>query len=93
MKLLPFARRLMLATILPLAGAAQASYPERPVRLVVGFAPSDSDISSRVVAQKLSQMWGQQVTVENRPGAAVTIRANIMPKAAPDGYRPLQCMS
>ncbi|MFD0666278.1 Bug family tripartite tricarboxylate transporter substrate binding protein [Ramlibacter sp. MAHUQ-53] len=71
---------------MPLAASAQASYPERPVRLVVGFAPGGSDISARIVAQKLSQLWGHQVIVDNKPGAAGNIGADIVAKASPDGY-------
>jgi tripartite-type tricarboxylate transporter receptor subunit TctC len=71
---------------LPLWAAAQSNYPDRPVRLVVGFAPGGSDISARIIAQKLSQMWGQQVIVDNRPGAAGNIGADAVAKAAPDGY-------
>lgn len=74
------------ATALPAAALAQGTYPERPVRLVVGFAPGGSDISGRIVAQKLSQLWGQQIFVDNKPGAAGNIGADIVAKAAPDGH-------
>ena len=76
---------LMFAAGLVLAASAQA-FPERPVRLVVGFAPGGSDISGRLVGQKLSELWGQPVVVENRPGAAGNIGADTVAKAAPDGY-------
>lgn len=77
---------LAMALGLPLAARAQAAYPERPVRLVVGFAPGGSDISARIVAQKLSQLWGQQIFVDNKPGAAGNIGADIVAKAPPDGH-------
>ena len=51
---------------------AQA-FPDKPVRLVVGFPPGGSDISARIVANKLSQLWGHQVIVDNRAGAAGNI--------------------
>jgi tripartite-type tricarboxylate transporter receptor subunit TctC len=69
----------------PLA-QAQTTYPERPVRLVVGFAPGGSDISGRIIAQKLSALWGQNMVVDNKPGASGNIGADIVAKAAPDGY-------
>lgn len=68
-----------------LAVAAHA-FPDRPVRLVVGFSPGGSDLSARLVAQKLSELWGQPVIVENRPGAAGNIGADLVARAVPDGH-------
>ena len=72
----------------PFTSAAQAqTYPVKPVRIVVGFPPgSGTDIVTRVVAQKLSELWGQQVIVDNRPGAGANIAADVVAKATPDGY-------
>jgi tripartite-type tricarboxylate transporter receptor subunit TctC len=69
-------------------GLARAdTYPSRPVRLVVGFPPgAATDIIGRLVADALSQRLGQQVFVENRPGAASNLGAETVVRAAPDGY-------
>jgi tripartite-type tricarboxylate transporter receptor subunit TctC len=72
---------------LGLATALAQSYPERPVRLVVGFgAGGSADTTARTLAQKLSEHWGQQVIVDNRPGAAGAIAMQIVEKTARDGY-------
>ena len=69
------------------AGASAQQYPTKPIRLLVGFAPGGgTDIVARVIGQKLSEWWGQQVIVENRAGATGTIAADFVSKAAPDGY-------
>ncbi|MEO7726490.1 MAG: tripartite tricarboxylate transporter substrate binding protein [Burkholderiales bacterium] len=70
----------------PSTGSGQV-YPARPVRLIIGFAPGGStDLVARVVAQKMAESWGQQVVVDNRPGANGMIAADLVAKANPDGY-------
>ncbi|MDB5927963.1 MAG: hypothetical protein JWN13_6899 [Betaproteobacteria bacterium] len=77
----------------PTAARAQ-TYPDRPVRLIVGFPPGGAaDIIARIVGQKLSEMWGQQVVVDNRPGAGSTIGSEITARAAPNGYTLLMISS
>jgi tripartite-type tricarboxylate transporter receptor subunit TctC len=69
------------------AGAFAQDYPSRPVRLVVTFTPGGgADTTARVFAERLSDLWKQQVFVENRPGAGGSIGAEAVHKAPPDGY-------
>ena len=81
--------RLMLGVALASCPAAvsAADFPTRPVRLVIGFPPGGgADATARTLAAKLTSMWGQQVIVDNRPGASGTIAADIASKAVPDGH-------
>ena len=66
------------------APAAEQTYPTRPVRLVVPFPPgAASDFLARVLGQKLTESWGQQVVIDNRPGAGGLIGGTVVAKAAP----------
>src|SRR5688572_31465644 len=67
--------------------AAAQGYPERPVRAIIAFPPgSGTDVIGRIVTQKVSEFWGQQVVPDNRGGAGGSIASAIVAKAAPDGY-------
>jgi tripartite-type tricarboxylate transporter receptor subunit TctC len=76
-----------------LTWGASADYPDRPVRIVVGFAPGGSDISVRILGPKLTELWHQPVVIDNRPGAAGNLGADLVAKAAPDGYTILLCVN
>jgi tripartite-type tricarboxylate transporter receptor subunit TctC len=66
---------------------AQGAYPDRPIRLVIGFPPGGpTDVAGRLLAQRLSEILGQQVVVENKPGVAGNIASQIVADARPDGY-------
>jgi tripartite-type tricarboxylate transporter receptor subunit TctC len=67
-------------------GQAKDSYPNRPIRIITGSAGSTSDLAARFVAQKLTEGWGQQAVVDNRPGAGGIIGVEIGARSAPDGY-------
>ena len=94
----PFALALsalaVVATLgLPLTAAAQA-WPSKPLRMVIPFpAGGATDIIGRTIAQKLGSALGQQVVVDNKPGAGGTIGADLVAKAAPDGYTILMATS
>jgi tripartite-type tricarboxylate transporter receptor subunit TctC len=76
----------LLCTALPVAAQAQA-YPARPVRMIVPAAPGGGlDLVARMLAGKVSEQWGQQIVVENRPGANFIVGTDAAVKAAPDGY-------
>ena len=67
--------------------AQPSAFPDRPIHFVVGFTPGGpSDILSRALGQKLAEQWGQQVVIENRPGAGGNIAAEAVARSAPDGY-------
>ncbi|MBI3068196.1 MAG: hypothetical protein HYY79_04765 [Betaproteobacteria bacterium] len=80
----------MSATAMIGPAAAQqtaAGYPAKPVRLLVGYAPGAStDTVARIIAQKLTERWGVQVVVDNRPGANTIIASDIAAKAPADGH-------
>src|SRR5690554_3840963 len=67
--------------------AAMAAYPEKPIRLVVGFsAGGTTDVVARVVGKEVGEALGQPVVIENRPGAGSNIAAEMVSRADPDGY-------
>ena len=71
----------------PLVALAQAPYPTKPIRFISPFAPGGSTSAmARLVGQKLTESWGQQVIVDNRPGGNTIIGTDALAKAAPDGY-------
>ena len=74
------------------SSAAQAAgpagtYPDTPIRAIVPFAPGGGlDITARLIGQKLTQRWGQNVVIDTRPGAATIVGTEIASRALPDGY-------
>jgi tripartite-type tricarboxylate transporter receptor subunit TctC len=81
-RLLPLA-----AALLIVVPAVAQNYPTRPVRVIVPFAAGgNTDITARAIGAKLSEVFGQQIVVENRPGGATNIGSELVAKAPPDGY-------
>src|SRR4029077_1914837 len=78
---------LMIAAMTPGAAQAQAPYPRRIIKLVVGFAAGGgNDIIARIVAAKMQEAFGEPAIVENRVGAGGSLAADYVKNAAPDGY-------
>jgi tripartite-type tricarboxylate transporter receptor subunit TctC len=89
------ARKLLASIIIPAAivicaksvHAAEAPYPDKPIRLIIGSAPgSGPDIISRLLSDRLTEVWGQRIIVDSRPGVAGVISAELALRANPDGY-------
>jgi len=79
--------RALLYGLFALASSAAAEYPERPLRLILSSAPgASSDIVSRILAAELVKQMGQQIIIDNRPGAVQTIGTAMIVRANPDGY-------
>ena len=77
----------LVCTPASMAASADIAYPVKPVRLVVGFAPGGgTDATARTISVKLGPELGQQIIVDNRPGAAGNIGSELVARAAPDGY-------
>jgi tripartite-type tricarboxylate transporter receptor subunit TctC len=75
------------SSLLPLAGESAAQYPQRPVRMLIPYAPGGAtDIVARDISSKLQEMLGQPFVVDNRPGASGNIAVEAAARAAPDGY-------
>jgi len=79
--------RVLIAILLCFGTAANAAYPERPIRMIIAAtAGSGPDILARQIGSKLTEAWGQQIVVDARPGATGVVGAEMVAKAAPDGY-------
>ena len=75
------------ATGLARPGLAQGQWPDRPIRLIVGFpAGGPTDFAARLLQEPLQQLWGQPIVIENRAGATQNSAAELVARAAPDGY-------
>jgi tripartite-type tricarboxylate transporter receptor subunit TctC len=86
-RVLRLAAAVVLLACLASGPAGAQAYPAKPVRIVVPFAPGGpNDILARVIGQKLTEAWGQQVIVENRAGGGTVIGTEVVAKSPPDGY-------
>jgi tripartite-type tricarboxylate transporter receptor subunit TctC len=89
MKRFPVIGSIAALTLSPLAAAQDkaATYPTKPIRFIVPFAPGGGlDITARLIGQKLTEKWGPSVVIDTRPGAATIVGTEIASKAVPDGY-------
>src|SRR5258706_9655998 len=77
----------LLTSLLPITAAAQSGYPNKPIRMIIPLAAASAvDNGARILTQKMSANMGQQVVIENQPGAAGQIGAGVVARSAPDGY-------
>ena len=75
------------ASLATLCAAAEPPFPVKPVRVLVGFSPGGgTDVAVRIIGKRLSEIWNQQIVVDNRPGAGGLLAFEIVAKANPDGY-------
>ncbi|TCH97364.1 tripartite tricarboxylate transporter substrate binding protein [Roseococcus sp. SYP-B2431] len=75
------------ALALAASARAQQTYPSRPIRVLIGFAPGGStDVTARIMSGRLQSLLGQSIVIENRPGAGGNIATEAVSRAAPDGY-------
>src|SRR5215212_9181921 len=89
-------RIMLFAAMLAIAGAvgAQRDFPNRPLRMIVPWPPGQAaDLVGRVMAQKMSEVLGQQIVIDNRAGAGGMIGTDVAAKATPDGYTILSASS
>lgn len=78
---------ILLAAAMPAAAQNTAKFPNKPVRIIVAFPPgSSTDIVARVVGERLTELWGQNVIIDNRPGASGNIGTQVALRANPDGH-------
>jgi len=82
-----FAWAVAAALVLSTAGASAQSYPTKPIRIIVPFPPvGAADLLTRTIGQKLTEAWGQQIIVENRPGVGGNLGVELAARSPPDGY-------
>ena len=83
----PLLSALAAAIVLGTAAHAQSDFPNKPVKIIIDSAPgSATDVASRLMAERLTQVWGQQAVIVNQPGAGGSIAVRAASQAAPDGY-------
>ena len=79
--------RIAAAIVLSLFAAASHAWPEKPIKVMIGYAPGGStDVVARLLAPRLSEKLGQPIVIENKPGGAGDLAAEIMLQSPPDGY-------